>query len=193
MHDVPHFDRVAPVYDLLVPSTDPAPLSAGLAAASRPVERVVDLGGGTGRASRSLSDQSVVVDASQPMLSKAREHDHPTVRGDVRAVPLATDSVDAIVSVDAVHHLPDVETVLAEAKRVLRPGGVIVVRDFDPQTIRGRALSLAERVVGFDSEFFPVAEIVASLTATGFEPTVLERGFPYTVVGRMEDAAGGTV
>jgi demethylmenaquinone methyltransferase/2-methoxy-6-polyprenyl-1,4-benzoquinol methylase len=189
VHDVSHFDRVAPVYDLLVPTTDPAPLSAGLATATRPVERVVDLGGGTGRASRSLSNASVVVDASQPMLAKARDHDHPTVRGDVRSLPLATDSVDAIVTVDAVHHLPDVETVLAEAKRVLQPGGVIVVRDFDPQTVRGRALSLAERVVGFDSEFFSLAHLVDSLSAIGFETTVLERGFPYTVAGRVTDAA----
>lgn len=185
MHDVPHFDRVAPVYDRLVPTTDSAPLSAGLATATRPIERVVDLGGGTGRASRSLSDESVVLDASQPMLAKARQHDHPTVRGDVRSLPLETESADAIVTVDALHHLPDVETVLREAARVLRPGGVIVVRDFDPQTVRGRALSLAEGLVGFDSEFFPLDRLVDSLSATGFEPTILERGFPYTAVGRV--------
>jgi demethylmenaquinone methyltransferase/2-methoxy-6-polyprenyl-1,4-benzoquinol methylase len=187
VHDVPHFDRVAPLYDLVVPSTDPAPLSAGLARASGPVERAVDLGGGTGRASRSLTAQSVVVDASQPMLAEAKAHDHPSVRGDVRAVPLATDSVDAIVTVDALHHLPDVETVLAEAKRVLRPGGVMVIRDFDPQTIRGRALALAERVIRFDSTFVDPDSLAEMLTSAGFDPSILDRSFAYTVVGTTPD------
>ncbi|MFW6383836.1 MAG: class I SAM-dependent methyltransferase [Halodesulfurarchaeum sp.] len=188
MHDVSYFDRFAPLYDLVVPPTDPAPLAAGLASASRPVERVLDLGGGTGRASRTLPNRAVVLDASQPMLVRARDHDHPAVRGDVRSLPLATGSTDAVVSVDALHHLPAVETVLEEAKRVLRPGGVIVVRDFDPGTLRGRALSLAEHLVGFESEFLPLDALRDSLSATGFEPTVLERGFPYTVVGSVPAA-----
>ncbi|ERH11935.1 MAG: hypothetical protein J07HB67_00946, partial [halophilic archaeon J07HB67] len=50
--DVRFFDRVAGLYDLVVPSASPADLRAGLRFADRPVERVVDAAGGTGRAAR---------------------------------------------------------------------------------------------------------------------------------------------
>lgn len=49
---------------------------------------------------------------------------------DARVLPFCSGSLDALVLKDAWHHLPDIETFLAEAHRVLRPGGVIGV--FDP-------------------------------------------------------------
>jgi demethylmenaquinone methyltransferase/2-methoxy-6-polyprenyl-1,4-benzoquinol methylase len=182
MHDVPLFDRFAPVYDLLLPDTDSVPLSTGLGHAARPVECVLDLGGGTGRAGRAIDPAAVVFDASGPMLESARESGFPSVRGDVRHLPFAAESVDAVVSVDALHHLPAIEAVLAEVERVLEPGGVFVVRDFDPTTLRGRGLALGERLVGFESTFFSAAALVERLAATGLDPTVLEDGFVYTVV-----------
>lgn len=49
---------------------------------------------------------------------------------DARALPFRSGSLDALVLKDAWHHLPDIEKFLAEAHRVLRPGGVIGA--FDP-------------------------------------------------------------
>ncbi|MFB6070747.1 MAG: class I SAM-dependent methyltransferase [Halanaeroarchaeum sp.] len=183
MHDVPFFDRVAPLYDVFAPATDSQPLESGLAVAERPVEDVVDLGGGTGRAARSLSTDPVVLDASERMLARARGHGLPTVRGDVRSLPFPDGSLDAVVSVDAIHHFPAVSSVLEEVVRVLDDGGVFVVRDFDPGTIRGRALVLGERLVGFESTFFTVEDLVTAFEDAGLDATVTERGFVYTVVG----------
>ena len=188
MHDVPYFDRFAPLYDLVLPETDSQPLEAGLGFADREVECVLDLGGGTGRAARALPDSSLVLDGSFPMLRKATDHDLPTVRGDVRELPLKSESVDGVVSVDAVHHFPAVQRVITETARVLRPGGVLVVRDFDPSTVRGRFLVLGERIVGFDSAFFTPAEMAESFERAGLSPTVIENGFVYTVVGVKSDS-----
>lgn len=188
MHDVPYFDRFAPLYDVVVPETDAAPLDAGLGLADRRIANVLDLGGGTGRAGRAIEADTVIFDASQPMLSRATTNGHPVLQGDVRSLPLADESVDAVVSVDAIHHLPAFETVLAEVKRVLRPGGVLVVRDFDPSTFRGRGLALAERLVGFESTFFRVETLVERFERAGLEPTVLETGFVYTIAGRKPRA-----
>ena len=183
MHDVPYFDRFAPLYDLVLPETDSQFLEAGLGYADREVECVLDLGGGTGRAARVLPRSSLVLDASQPMLRRATDHELPTVRGDGRELPLASESVDAVVSVDAMHHFPAVEDVLQEAARVVGPGGVIVVRDFDPTSVRGRFLVLGERIVGFQSEFFTPDQMVGIFETAGLYPIVLESGFVYTVVG----------
>ena len=188
MHDVPYFDRFAAVYDLLVPETDATPLETGLALADRPVERIVDLGGGTGRAGRAVEPKTVVLDAGEPMLAKARDKGYPTVRGDARQLPLRNEATDAVLSVDAIHHLPSIGAVLADTERILGPGGVVVIRDFDPTTLRGRGLAIAEHVVGFDSTFFSARDVASELRAVGLEPTILDSGFVYTVVGKKTAA-----
>ncbi|MCG1003102.1 MULTISPECIES: class I SAM-dependent methyltransferase [Halobacterium] len=191
MHDVGYFERFAPLYDLVMPAADRGDLAAGLAAAERPVERVLDVGGGTGRAARALARDTeavpgwdvTVVDASARMLAKARASGLPTVRGDAAELPFPDDSVDAVVVVDALHHFPDRDGALAEAKRVLRPGGVLVVRDFDPETLRGRLLVAAEHAVAFHSSFDAPDDLAARMETEGLDARVLERGFAYTVVG----------
>jgi len=56
-----------------------------------------------------------------------------------------------------------------------------VVREFDPATLRGRGLVLGERIVGFDSHFYPPDDLRDRLTSAGFDATVPDRGFGYTV------------
>lgn len=174
---------MAPLYDLVLPGTDRGPLADGLGLAERPLSTVVDLGGGTGRAARALDRDPLVFDGSRGMLKKARAHDLKTVRGDVRHLPFVDGSLDGVVSVDAIHHFPDVATTVESVFRTLAIGGVFVVRDFDPNTYRGKVLVAGETVVGFDSTFFSVEELVSIFEATGFETTVTEDGFVYTVVG----------
>jgi SAM-dependent methyltransferase len=53
---------------------------------------------------------------------------------DARRMPLANDSFQTIFSVSVLEHIPDVQAVLAEATRVLRPGGVFAL------TVPGKAL-----------------------------------------------------
>jgi len=194
--DVRFFDRVARLYDRLAPATDPEPLWAGLARADRPVERVVDLAGGTGRAARAIAapgggvraPETLVVDASRPMLARAAERDTPAVQGDAGRLPLRDGSVDAVVVLDAFHHLPDREAALAEAARILRPGGVLVIREFDPRTLRGRALVVAEELVGFQSTFRGPDRWVTDCEAAGLASTVLDRGFAFTVVAKKRES-----
>lgn len=49
------------------------------------------------------------------------------VRGDVVALPLASRSVDVVVSLEVIEHLADPDALLEEARRVLRPAGVLVL------------------------------------------------------------------
>lgn len=185
MDDVGTFDRFAPLYDLLMPPADAAALHTGLVHAEREVRRVVDVGGGTGRGVRSLDvPDPIVLDAARGMTQRARGHGISAIQGTADRIPLRDGAADAVLIVDAFHHLPDRDGALAEGARVLAPGGVLVVADFDPTTVRGRALVLAEHLVGFDSRFHTPEDLVDALAALGLEATIVDGGFGYVVAGR---------
>ena len=187
------FDRIAGLYDLAMPPARPADLRAGLAFADRPIRRVVDAAGGTGRAARALTETAdpgggptpsvTVVDVSAGMLSRAAADGFAAVRGDLRVPPLRPDSVDAVVVTDALHHVPDAAAALTALTEAVAPGGVVVVREFDPETVRGRALALAERAVGMDSTFLSPATVRRTLRRAGLRAYEIQPGFGYTVVG----------
>lgn len=184
--DVGFFDRIAPIYDLGTPEMDGPSLRAALARADREVNAVLDVAGGTGRAAAAVdAERRTVVDASLPMLRRARDRgvELECVRGDAGRLPVRDGAVDAVVIADALHHFPDQRAAVAEATRVLAPGGVLVVREFDPDTLRGRVLALWERALRMDSTFTPSADLARHLEAAGLDATVVEGGFDYTVAG----------
>jgi demethylmenaquinone methyltransferase/2-methoxy-6-polyprenyl-1,4-benzoquinol methylase len=98
-------------------------------------------------------------------------------------LPFADSSVDAVLIVDALHHFPDHDRCLAEVARVLAPGGVLVVREFDRSTRRGRLTAVAERLVGFDSTFYDAVELESKIEESGLDVRPVEYGFEMTVAG----------
>ncbi|MGQ3328319.1 MULTISPECIES: class I SAM-dependent methyltransferase [Halorubrum] len=186
--DVRFFDRIAPLYDRVMPPADGEALAAGLAHATRPIDRLIDVGGGSGRAAAALTGPEItVVDASLAMLARAREHrDRSVVAGDAGRLPLRDGSVDAATVVDAFHHLPDQTAAIDEVARVLAPGGALVIREFDPTHPLGRVLAASERAIGMESRFRAPDELAAALVDAGFDPRIVDRGFGYTVVGVRE-------
>ncbi|PSP79631.1 methyltransferase type 11 [Halobacteriales archaeon QS_1_68_20] len=182
--DLWFFDRVAPAYDRFMFGADAAAIRAGFAVADRPVRRVVDVAGGTGRGLAAVApEEGMVVDASLPMLRRAHDQRIASAAGDAGRLPLADESVDAVMIVDAFHHLPDSDAALSEAARVVRPGGVVVLREFDPSTLRGRAIEVMEHLVRFDSTFFTPAEALERLEAAGLRGSVPDGGWGYTAAG----------
>ncbi|WP_050033859.1 class I SAM-dependent methyltransferase [Halorubrum halophilum] len=186
--DVRFFDRIAPLYDRVMPPADGEALAAGLAHATRPIDRLIDVGGGSGRAAAALTGPDItVVDASLGMLTRARNHRGLSgVAGDAGRLPFRDESVDAATVVDAFHHLPDQAAAIGEAARVLAPGGALVIREFDPTHPLGRALVASEHAIGMESRFRSPADLVAELADAGFDPRIVDRGFAYTVAGVRE-------
>lgn len=179
--DLPYFDRMAPVYDLFMPAADAETFAAALDRADRPIERVLDVGGGTGRAARAIdAPRRVVFDASAEMLARVPEGIE-TVRGDAREPPFHPESVDAALIVDAFHHLPESQQVLDAVATLLRPGGVLIVTEFDPSTLRGRVLEAGEHLIGMESRFYTSTDLVRALSETGLRATIIASGFGYTV------------
>lgn len=100
-------------------------------AGRREYDRLLDLGGGEGYLASLFEGvrYRVVVDAVAPALGVARERGMAAVEADVRRLPFHDAACDLVLMADILEHLPaeDVPATLAEAARVLRPGGVALV------------------------------------------------------------------
>lgn len=100
-----------------------------------PAPRVLDLGAGSGRIGWSFvaaGDDYVAVDLSEPMLRVFAEKDTGgqrarLVRADGRALPFTDASFDAVLMVAVFGDVPDWRPLVAEARRVLRAGGVVAI------------------------------------------------------------------
>lgn len=182
--DVWYFDRLAPIYDWLVTSADVTALEQGIAHATEPVEHVLDLGGGTGRAARAITaPRRTVIDISRRMLRRV-----PAVIASVQAnaasLPIRDESIDAVLLVDTLHHFSDADAALSEVARILRPGGVVVVQEFDRASILGRLVAGFEHLIGMNSRFYTIDELDTILEAVGLTSVVLETSAICTVIGR---------
>ena len=105
----------------------------------QPVGRLLDIGTGTGRMIELLGPeaaQATGVDKSSEMLRLARVKleaagiQSSLRQADMYALPLPDGSVDSVVIHQVLHYAQNPSAALAEAARVLRPGGRLLVVDF---------------------------------------------------------------
>lgn len=105
-------------------------LDERLAATGVASPRIVDVGCGTGLMLEHLASRgaAIGIDVSPLALDFCRERGAPRlVRGDGGRLPLPDASVDALTAVGVVEHLDDDVAALTEWRRVLRPGGSVVL------------------------------------------------------------------
>lgn len=123
---------------------------------------LLDIGTGTGRILDVLSDryeEGIGIDLSHEMLGVARANIEKAglanayVRfGDLYALPFENDSVDLVTIHHVLHFLEDPLVALAEAARVLRPGGKLLIVDFAPHEVEFLRDEHAHRRLGFSDE-----------------------------------------
>lgn len=110
-----------------------------------PVDSLLDLGTGTGLILKLLSNvyrRAVGVDASRDMLSVARANlDKAGIlkasvrHGDILNLPVEGQDFDLITIHQVLHFLDQPELAIAEAARVLRPGGRLLIVDLAPHNL----------------------------------------------------------
>lgn len=95
--------------------------------------RLLDVGGGTGNYSVAFREGGVapiVADISHEMLGRARAKGLPVLCADAARLPVAPRSADAVTMISMLHLVPDWRAALREPRRVLRPGGRLVLQVF---------------------------------------------------------------
>lgn len=138
----------------------------------RKIDLLVDLGTGTGRMLEIFAPRcarAIGFDISPEMLTIARSKldssalDHCQVRqGDCANVPLEDGVADIVILHQVLHFLDDPAQAIAEAARILAPGGSVLIADFGPHDMENLREQHAHRRLGFSSE-----EIQSMLAQSG--------------------------
>ena len=118
--------------------------------AVRPGAVLVDLGCGAGLLAphvRTKGYRHLGVDLVGSALRQAAGQGVTPLRADVTRLPLRDGSADVVCAGAVLEHVPDRAAVVAEACRILRPGGVLVVDTLNATVLcRFLAVWLAERI-----------------------------------------------
>jgi SAM-dependent methyltransferase len=156
-----------------------------LLAEARPGERVLDLGCGAGRfvaALRAAGADAVGVELAEAALERARRN---VPGADLRllepdgSLPLAHGEIDLVWCSEVLEHVPDTGALLTEARRVLRPGGRLLVTVPDHGRLRRTLIALARHEAHYDPlgqhlRFYTRRSLARTLHATGFADVRIE-------------------
>ncbi|WP_374274739.1 ArsR/SmtB family transcription factor [Brevundimonas sp.] len=140
-----YFERVAPQWDRirsLYVSETAVEAAIDRLIGPGPFDRVVDLGTGSGRMLTLVGKRARVaigLDLSQNMLNIARSNvsraglEKVELRhGDIFATRLPAQSAELVIVHQVLHYLSDPASAVAEATRLVAPGGRILIADFAP-------------------------------------------------------------
>jgi SAM-dependent methyltransferase len=158
--------------------------------------RVIEIGCGSGRFIASVAAarpdlEAHGCDLSLTALQVAGRDDVRMARADACCLPYDDDSFDAVLMLDVLEHVPDLDAALAEVRRILVPGGVfhlVFPCEGHPWTLLGRIdrlQALKQRFAGHIQRMGP-RELKRALAQNGLWP--VEERYSYHVLGQLYDA-----
>jgi malonyl-CoA O-methyltransferase len=149
-------------------------------------QRILDIGCGPGRASLALKQrwpqaQVLALDLALPMLREAKKQigwwrpRFARVNADASALPLPDACVELIFSNLCIQWVADLPGLFAEWRRVLAPGGLLLLSSFGPETLHElRAAFAAADSDEHVSRFAPIQVVGDALLAAGLRDPVLD-------------------
>lgn len=172
-------------------------------AAVRPESLLIDVACGGGLLAphiAGLGHRHVGLDLSPTAVGVARDHGVTAVRGDAQRLPLASAVADVVVAGEVLEHVHDPDAVIAEACRVLRPGGTLVLDTiaatwwgrFSSVTVGERMPAGPPRRLHDPALYIDRARLLrvardhgVALTLVGLRPSI--RDYVAWLVGRRKD------
>jgi hypothetical protein len=171
-----NYERIAPVFDRRYQENDYAGIERSLLEFAGSCKDVLEVGCGTGHWLNVLSNaghRAVGLEPARKMLKVAgsRLPDADLVQGRAEALPWSEQAFDRIVCINAFHQFSGQEKFIQQARRILKPGGGILISGLNPHTGLDRwwIYDYFHRVIEIDRERFPPAQrIQEMLRQNGF-------------------------
>ena len=179
-----HFGVLAPVYERFIRPPDVGRLRALCDA--RPGQRLLDVGGGTGRVAQMFRAAAAVcvLDVSVGMLQQALAKGGLCAGlGVVERLPFRDGAFERIIAVDSFHHFRHHSQAARELARVLAPGGRLVIEEPDIRNFAVKLIALGETLTLMRSRFRRPEVVMEYLASAGLRPTLHEDKGVYWVVG----------
>lgn len=139
-----NYDQIASEYNQRYPAAQSWERGQALLNLAKQVKAktILEVGSGTGfwlNLLHQVTPQLYGMDFSVGMISQARQQPAPLklTRGTAIQLPYQTGTFDLLYCVDAIHHFVDSHTFIAEAFRVLKPGGALAIIGHDPHSGEG--------------------------------------------------------
>ncbi len=132
----------------------------------------IEVGVGTGRFAVPLGIK-LGVEPSEQMRDVARGKGIDVVSGVAEDLPFPDESLDFVLMVTVICFFDDVPRAFREARRVLKPGGSLIIAFIDRETPIGRVYQDNKTESAFYQEatFYSAAEVKDMLDGTGFSST----------------------
>jgi dolichol-phosphate mannosyltransferase len=146
---------------------------------ARGAGKTLDVGCGSSIILQSINDV-VGLDILHNKLRYMRRYGVPLVRGSTFALPVRDQSFDCVISSQVIEHIPYDESIFSELRRVLRPGGLLILGTPDYATIGWRTI---EPLYGFFAPGGYKDEHITHYTRDGLIALCREWGFTLEDVG----------
>ncbi len=141
------------------------------------MERALDLGCGDGRLSGELrADELTLADVSAVALERAARRLPDAARAELEPdapLPFGDSSFDLALVAETIEHVRDVQLLVSELRRVLRPGGALAVTT----PAHGRRTGLTVLVGGFEPRFDPLSAHLRFFTRRSLRAVLDGGGF----------------
>jgi glycosyltransferase involved in cell wall biosynthesis/predicted SAM-dependent methyltransferase len=112
---------------------------------ARAAGHTLDIGCGSSLIIQSLND-AVALEFNFSKVRYLNRHGVPVTHGSAFALPFKNDSFDCVISSQVIEHIPYDEVLFTEMRRVLRPGGMLIIGTPDYDTVGWRTI---EPIYGF--------------------------------------------
>lgn len=153
---------------------------------------IADIGGGTGIFAQRLLEEGhdvTIIDPSRGMTGVAVKKDPriAVMNKFAENTGCTAESFDAVCLIDSMHHFRNINSSIFEAVRILKPQGLIFIKEFNPQSFKTKLLWLLE-VLWLEKGKFLMPDDLFNLLDRRFEGEIQNiSDYEYVYVGRLRD------
>lgn len=185
------FNIIAPIYKYIHPGAKQTFEMVYKIGNFKKNDKLLDLGGGVGRVAGYFAgkvNDITVSDSSSGMIKKCQ-----SING-VKCFVLPAEQLsfednyfDKIIIIEAIHHFNDLDKVLAEVKRVIKPGGTVIVEEINAKKFPAIAMETIEKLLGMKSNTYVAQDLLSIFQKHGFEMRVYDEDklFYYLAGGKV--------